>query len=70
MLTCNLGRVSRCFSASNRAGIVGFNDEAESVNVTKELVRRGYSEADIDKIWGGNFLRVFRQVGAAAKKSS
>ncbi len=50
------------------AGIVGFNDEAESINVTKELVRRGYSEADIDKIWGGNFLRVFRQVAAAAKK--
>lgn len=50
------------------AGIVGFNDEAESINVTKELVRRGYSEADIDKIWGGNFLRVFRQVEAAAKK--
>jgi membrane dipeptidase len=44
------------------AGIVGFNDEAESINVTRELVRRGYSEADIDKIWGGNFLRVFRQV--------
>jgi membrane dipeptidase len=49
------------------AGIAGFNDEAESVNVTKELVRRGYSEADIDKIWGGNFLRVFRQVEVAAR---
>jgi membrane dipeptidase len=47
------------------AGITGFNDEAESVNVTGELVRRGYSEADIAKIWGGNFLRVFRQVEAA-----
>jgi membrane dipeptidase len=52
------------------AGIAGFNDEAESVNVTKELVRRGYSESDIDKIWGGNFLRVLRQVQAAAKKAS
>jgi len=47
------------------AGIAGFNDEGESGNVTRELVRRGYSEADIDKIWGGNFLRVFRQVEAA-----
>jgi len=47
------------------AGIVGFNDESESVNVTRELVRRGYSEVDIAKIWGGNFLRVFRQVEAA-----
>lgn len=50
------------------AGIVGFNDEGESINVTRELARRGYSEADIAKIWGGNFLRVFRQVEAAASK--
>jgi len=49
------------------AGIVGFNDESEAPNVTRELVRRGYSEADIDKIWGGNFLRVFRKVEAVAK---
>jgi len=52
------------------AGIVGFNDEAESVNVTKELVRRGYSEADIDKVWGGNFLRVFAEVEAAKGRKS
>jgi membrane dipeptidase len=49
------------------AGIVGFNDESEAPNVTRELVRRGYSEVDIDKIWGGNFLRVFRQVEVVAK---
>jgi membrane dipeptidase len=48
------------------AGIVGFNDEGDAPNVTRELVRRGYSEEDIRKIWGGNFLRVFRQVEAAA----
>jgi membrane dipeptidase len=50
------------------AGIVGFNDEGEAANVTRELVRRGYSEDDIRKIWGGNFLRVFRAVEAAAKQ--
>jgi len=36
--------------------------ETEALNVTVELVRRGYSEKDIDKIWGGNLLLVWRQV--------
>ncbi len=43
-------------------GIPGFNDDADAPNVTRELVRRGYSETDIDKIWGGNLLRVWREV--------
>ncbi len=43
-------------------GIPGFNDDADAPNVTRELVRRGYSEKDIDKIWGGNLLRVWRAV--------
>ncbi len=43
-------------------GIPGFNDDADAPNVTLELVRRGYSERDIDKIWGGNLLRVWREV--------
>ena len=49
------------------SGIDGFNDESEAPNVTRELLRRGYSEAQIAKIWGGNFLRVFRRVGQVAK---
>jgi membrane dipeptidase len=48
------------------AGIVGFNDESEAPNVTRELVRRGYSEEQIRKIWGGNYLRVFRKVETVA----
>lgn len=32
--------------------------------ITLELVKRGYSEEDIIKIWGGNFMRVFREVMA------
>ncbi len=44
------------------AGIVGFEDESEAPNVTRELVRRGYSEEQIGKIWSGNFLRVFGEV--------
>jgi membrane dipeptidase len=50
------------------SGIPGFNDESEAPNVTRELLRRGYTEEQIAKIWGGNFLRVFREAEAAAKK--
>lgn len=47
-------------------GIPGFNDHSEALNVTIELVRRGYSEEDITKIWGANLLRVWREVEKAA----
>jgi membrane dipeptidase len=49
------------------SGIVGLENAADAGNVTAELVRRGYSEADIQKIWSGNFLRVLRAVEAARK---
>ena len=42
-------------------GIEGFNDASEAPNVTVELVRRGYSDEDIAKIWGGNLMRVLRE---------
>lgn len=48
-------------------GVIGWNDVGESVNITAELQRRGYSEVDIAKLWGGNFLRVWGQVQALAK---
>jgi membrane dipeptidase len=48
-------------------GIPGFNDDSEALNVTVELVRRGYSEKEIGKIWGGNLLRVWREVEKKAK---
>ena len=44
------------------SGISGYIDASESFNVTAGLLRRGYSEADIQKIWGGNFLRVWKTV--------
>jgi len=47
-------------------GIPGFNDHSEALNVTVELVRRGYSEEQIKKIWGGNLLRVWRRVEQVA----
>ena len=43
------------------SGIVGFNDASDALNVTVGLLQRGYSVEDIEKIWGGNFLRVFRE---------
>jgi membrane dipeptidase len=49
-------------------GIPGFNDHSEALNVTVELVKRGYTEQQIVKIWGGNLLRVWREVETAAKK--
>jgi membrane dipeptidase len=43
-------------------GIEGFDEANEALSLTKALVARGYSQKDIEKIWGGNFLRVFRSV--------
>jgi len=37
-------------------------DVSQIKNITIELVRRGYTEKDIEKIWGGNFMRVFNKV--------
>lgn len=51
-------------------GVVGWNNAAETFNVTLELVRRGYSESDIAKLWGGNLLRVWRAVERAAQTPS
>lgn len=42
-------------------GVDGWQDASETLNVTAELVKRGYSEEDIAKLWGGNLLRVLRE---------
>ena len=49
-------------------GVAGFSNEGEAQNITAALLKRGYSEEDIDKLWGGNFLRVFKAVEKAADK--
>ena len=41
-------------------GITGWMDASETGNVTAELRKRGYSDADIAKIWGGNLLRAWQ----------
>ncbi len=43
-------------------------DVSQFPNITVELLRRGYTEAEIRKIWGGNLLRVFREVEKCAEK--
>jgi membrane dipeptidase len=48
-------------------GIDGWNNAAETFNVTLELVRRGYTEEQIGKIWSGNLLRVWGEVERVAK---
>ncbi|MEP0266451.1 dipeptidase [Dokdonia sp.] len=49
-------------------GIEGWSDASETMNVTIELVRRGYTEDEIEKLWSGNLLRVLDEVQAVAAK--
>ncbi|MBN1926738.1 MAG: dipeptidase [Prolixibacteraceae bacterium] len=51
-------------------GLADCRDVSEFPNITRELVNRGYSLKDIEKIWGGNFLRVFKEVEAVAAKNN
>src|SRR5213079_1829866 len=46
----------------------GARDESMMPNITYELLKRGYSEQDIDKILGENFLRVFDQAELVSRK--
>ena len=41
-------------------GVQGWNDASETSHVTLELVRRGYSDEEIRKLWGGNTLRIWQ----------
>lgn len=43
-------------------------DVSEMPNITIELVKRGYTDAEIEKIWSGNFLRVFREAIQCAEE--
>ena len=50
-------------------GLANCYNVSQMHNITAELLRRGYSEEDIEKIWGQNLLRVFRQVELFAQKN-
>ena len=45
-------------------GIIGCADASEVINLTRRLRAKGFTEEEIEKLWGGNFLRVMRQVQA------
>lgn len=49
-------------------GIEGWDDASETFNVTLELVKRGYNEEQIEKLWSGNLLRVLDEVSAIAEQ--
>lgn len=49
-------------------GVVGWSDASETLNVTVELVRRGYGEEEIARLWGGNLLRVWGEAEAVAER--
>jgi len=49
-------------------GVDGCDDVSDMPRITEELVRRGYSDEDIQKIWGGNLMRVFRKVENTEKQ--
>ena len=49
-------------------GIHGWEDASETFNVTLELVRRGYTQKEIEMLWSGNLLRVLDDVEAVAKR--
>jgi membrane dipeptidase len=50
-------------------GVDGWNQASETFNVTLELVRRGYTEQQIAKMWSGNLLRVMREAERVATKN-
>jgi len=49
-------------------GVDGWRDATETFNVTLELVRRGYTEEQIEKLWSGNLLRVLGEVQAVGRR--
>lgn len=49
-------------------GVEGWDNAAETFNVTLELVRRGYSKKQVQKLWSGNLLRVLDEVQKVAKR--
>lgn len=48
-------------------GIDGWEDASQTFNITLELVKRGYSQEEINKLWGENLLRVLDEVQAVAR---
>lgn len=43
-------------------GIANLTDVSQMKNLTREMIKRGYSKVEMEKIWGGNAMRVLRTV--------
>jgi membrane dipeptidase len=50
-------------------GVDGCSDASQMPNITIELVKRGYTEREIRKIWGGNLMRVMNEVDSYAQRN-
>jgi hypothetical protein len=51
---------------NHSSGVTGWMTVADNLNVTAELIRRSYTDQEIAKLWGGNFLRVWQHALDAA----
>ncbi len=67
--TIGIDHVGISSDFNHGGGVIGWNNEGESLNVTAELLRRGYTKEQIAKLWGGNFLRVWGEAQSLARKS-
>jgi membrane dipeptidase len=63
---CGVAHVGISSDFDGGGQLADWRDASQSENLTAELVRRGYSEADIAALWGGNFLRLLAQAEAEA----
>ena len=61
-ITDAMEHLEHAISVMGNGGVPGLADASELINFTKELLRRRYSEEDMAKIWGGNWLRVMDEV--------
>ena len=63
-----IGHVGISSDFDGGGGVTGWDNASETFNVTLELVKRGYTEEQIGKIWSGNLLRVMAEVQKRASK--
>ena len=49
-------------------GVYGWSDASETLNITAELLKRGYTEDEIGQLWSGNLLRVLEDVEAISRE--
>jgi membrane dipeptidase len=64
---CGIAHVGISSDFDGGGQLADWNDASQSGNLTAELVRRGYGDADIAALWGGNFLRLLAQAEAMAE---